>query len=84
MSTLIRVKTDPYVVKGQHAQGQHWLMHAQAQAQHWFMHAQAQLQRKLYSKFSIDIDRQPMSRRIHVNLCHVSPYRVRSDPCCPV
>ena len=29
-------------VEDQHAQAQHWLMHAQAPAQHWFMHAQAQ------------------------------------------
>ena len=31
--------------------------------------------------FNIDIQRQPMSRRIRVNPCHVSPCRVRSDPC---
>ena len=31
-------------VEDQHAQAQHWLMHAQAQAQHWFMHAQARAQ----------------------------------------
>ena len=31
-------------VEDQHAQAQHWLMHAQAQAQHWLMQAQAHAQ----------------------------------------
>ena len=31
--------------------------------------------------FNIDIQRQPMSRRIRVNPCHVSPCHVMSDPC---
>ena len=47
-------------VKEQHAQAQHWLMHAQAQAQaqHWFMHAQAQsqLQKKRLSLSMLFLD----------------------------